>query len=148
MAWFWNISIICLSNLFFSSACCLISFLISSLLLSRFSSLIMASSSLASVEVLYWSSSSFWSRSSFLSYLFSLSRTVFLCSSSKSVEGDLKLILFNQSRFSSFGWTQLGITLLPVKHKGVFTRVLLTATSFISSTIPLNQSWRLLWAMS
>jgi len=151
LAWFGNISIICLSNLFVSYACCFISFLKSSLLLSRFSSLILASSNFAYVEDLYSSSSNLWSRSSFLSCLFSLSSIVFLCSNSKSVEADLKFILFNQARFSSLGWTQAGITSatsLPNKHKGVFTSVLLTATSCKLLTTPFKQSLRLFWAMS
>jgi len=146
LTWFWNISIIYLSNLFVSSACCLISFLKSSLLLSRFSSLILASSSLAYIDVLYSSSSSFWSISFFLSCLFSLSSTVFLCSNSKSIEADLKFILFNQARFSSLGWTQAGITSATSfsdKHKGVFISVLLTATSCKLLTTPFNQPLRL-----
>jgi len=143
LAWFWNIFIICLSNLFVFSACCLISFLKSSLLLIRFSYLILASSSLASVEVLYSSSSIFWSRSSFLSCLFSLSSTVFLFTNSNSWEADLKFILFNQVRFSSLGCTRVGITAetsLSDKHKGVFTRVLLIATSCRLLTTLLSQS--------
>jgi len=149
LAWFWNISFFYLSNLFISSACCLTSFLKSSLVISRFSSLILDSSSLASVDVFYSRSNSFWSRSSFLNCLFSLSRTVFLCINSNSVKADFKFILFNQVRFSSLGWTQAGITSetsLSDKHKGVFTSVLLTATSCKLLTTPFNQSLRLFWA--
>jgi len=71
----------------------------------RFSSLILASSSLASVVVLYSSSSNFCFRSSFFNYLFSLSSAEFLCNSSNSIEADLTLILVNHVRSNSLGWT-------------------------------------------
>jgi len=144
LACFWNISIISLSILFVVSACCFISSLKASLLLSRFSSLILASSSFAFVEDLYSSNKSFWSRSSFLNCLFSLSRRVFLCNNSSSVEADLKFTLFNQVR-SSIGWTLEGITWVAVlasRHKGVLTTVLLlTSTSCKLLTTPFSQSW-------
>jgi len=104
-------------------------FLISSLnwllLFIKFSSLILASSNLASIDVLYSSNKSLWPRSSFFSCLFSLSNSIFLWSNSNSVETCLRLIFVSQEISSSFGWTPEGMTSLVNMHKGVFTSVLL-----------------------
>jgi len=88
-----------------------------------------ASSNFASVEVLYSSSRSFWSRSSFLNCLFSFSNSAFLCTKASSVETRLTLIFDNQLRFSSFGCILVGmksVAFLALKHKGVRTQVLRT----------------------
>jgi len=87
------------------------------------SSLILASSSLA---VLYSNNSSFCSRSSFLSCLFSLSRRVFFCISISSIEASLRFILFNQFKSSSLGCILDGmksVAFLTLRHRGVFTQV-------------------------
>jgi len=150
-ACFWNISIICFIILLVSSACCLISFLNSSLLLISFFSLTLASSSLASVEDLYSIRSSFYSRSSFLSCLFSFSNSAFLCSTTSSIETGLTFILVSQLTFSSLGWIPAGMKLvafLSLKHSGCSTQVLSTLTSCRLFPTPFNQSWSFCWAVS
>jgi len=118
--------------MFVSFACSFISCLNYSLLLISFSSLILASSSLASVTVLYSNISSFCSRSSFLSCLVSFSKRVFFCRSASSKEASLRFILFNQFKSSSLGCILDGMkseAFLALKHKGVFTQALRTFTS-------------------
>jgi len=126
-----------------SSACSFISFLNSSLLLMRSYSLILASSSLTSVAVLYSNRSSFCSRSSFLRCLFSFSRRVFFCRSASSGEVSLRFILFNQFKSSTLGCILDGMkseAFLALKHRGVFTQVLRTFTSCKLLTTPFSQS--------
>jgi len=111
----------------------LLHFLFNSLLLSiSFSSLTLASSNFASVEDLYSSSSSFCSRTSFLSCLFSFSNSAFFCSKASSVDTGLTLTIDNQLMFSSLGCIPVGIkfvAFLALKLRGVRTQVLSTCTS-------------------
>jgi len=126
-------SIICFIVLCVSSACCFISCLNASLLLSKFSSLILASFNFASVEDLYSSSSSFYSRTSFLICLFSFSNSAFFCSKASSVDTGLTFIFDNKLKFGSLGCTPVGmksVALLSIKHKSVCTQVHRTFTSF------------------
>ena len=115
----------------------------SSLLLIRFSSLTLASSNFDFVEVLYSSSKSFWSRTSFLNCLFSFSNSTFLCSKARSVETSLTLIFDNQLMFSSLGCIHVGIksvAFLSLKLRGICTQVLSTCTSFRLLSTPFSHS--------
>jgi len=129
--------------MFVSSACSFISLLNSSLLLMRFSYLTLDSSNFASVEVLYSSSRSFWSRSSFLNCLFSFSSSTFLCSKVRFIETGLTLIFDNQLIFNSLGCIPEGmksVAFLALKHRGVCTQVLSTCTSCRLLSTPFSQS--------